>query len=1156
MSANLGAVNGVIKELGAAFLPLSRLNSVEAATGLLADLGWEFAAIDQLNSDFGIIGDLIGGLRDAIEALEGGDGNPVEVVIGLLDDLAAIVSAADDLLDDIESAIGSDAIDESGIRQAFVRRLVDHLVISHLSSRRPGFHGVLANLGLVAQIPTAADPAIHQPEFTLHIVYWDRLPMLVGDPMSLVELVYDWQTSAPNVELLVEKLDRLVRSLRLPGALRDQDPELVAALGRVEDDPQELRIPIEQIGFWPDDYAEAGLGVSPLLPGTDVGMGLALVPYAFGNWSVDRDLGAGWTLEIETELDTGIGPALIIHPPLDLDLYADLVAGDSASGFRFAIAVRKVDPDGAKTVLFGSDEGSRLDLGSLELEAAVEKNSEGAGVDLTLALNDLALVIGTGGADTFARQVLPSSNIDGNFDLLLGWSSDIGFHFQGGARFDVTIPVFRSLGPITVEVLHLTARVDQNGFLDFDFTADLAAELLVFAVGVDRFGLRSNLDVSESGGSLGPLDIGFGLAPPSRVDFQITTETVTGGGFVEYFEDTGRYLGGLTLDVISVGIDAFVIVDTRLPGDPSGWAFYASLTATFPGIPIGFGFTLEGVGGLLALNRSLDAEALAAGLRTGAVDALLFPDDPVNNSLELAAQIDEYFPLTDGNTVVGPVIQIGWGSPKSITGQLGIVISFPDGLIAVMGSVAATLPTPDEPLLIINMDSLGVIDIPAATFSLTASLYDSRLLGTIDLGGDMAMFLSVGRQPYFLLSVGGFHPGFEPPSVVPAHMHDLRRMFAAIDVAANVFVRVEAYLAVTSNSLQFGSSVNLEATVDVGLATYSARGWFSFDVLLQFSPFRIMASMAAGVGVYSGDRELMGVSLTFMLEGPEPWAAAGTASFKFFGLKVNFAFDVGSGAGSEPRPLARPLDDAVAALQSVSAWRESAPVGGFAAGLIYDGSADDGGDEAAEVVWIRPDHQLEARQSVAPLERNLEVVGQAVPADGQELLTVTDYGIGDTSYLEGEAGKEPSYAYDWFAPAQYEDLGTSQRLSRESFEEMKAGLTFGSDAISVPGQAVSSSVTTDYEEGTLENSVGTGAFAAGLSRFTADIKPLLAVEPTTYTVARADNGWEATQVLGDNGVPAGGVDQYTALAALRSENDADAARYVVVPATSSLDRGD
>ena len=60
---------------------------------------------------------------------------------------------------------------------------------------------------------------------------------------------------------------------------------------------------------------------------------------------------------------------------------------------------------------------------------------------------------------------------------------------------------------------------------------------------------------------------------------------------------------------------------------------------------------------------------------------------------------------------------------------------------------------------------------------------------------------------------------------------------------------------------------------------------------------------------------------------------------------------------------------------------------------------------------MRPDHQLTVRQSVAPLGRQLEIVGQAVPAAGQELLLVTGAGFG------GTAVEEPQPANDWFAPA-------------------------------------------------------------------------------------------------------------------------------------------
>ena len=285
----------------------------------------------------------------------------------------------------------------------------------------------------------------------------------------------------------------------------------------------------------------------------------------------------------------------------------------------------------------------------------------------------------------------------------------------------------------------------------------------------------------------------------------------------------------------------------------------------------------------------------------------------------------------------------------------------------------------------------------------------------------------------------------------------------------------------------------------------------------------------------------------FVLEGPEPWAAAGDASFKFFGIKVKFSFDVGNGAGSEPRPIAHPQRDACEAMRSGSAWAEAEPVEGLAAGLIYTGSGE--GEE--DIVWVRPDHQLRVRQGVAPLERQLEIVGQAVPAAGEDFLEVTAYGFGDAEFADKE------YADDWFAPAQFEVLGTSQRLSRDSFEEMHAGVTFGNPETAVTAHGdLANSVVTDYEEGTLENSVGMGAASMGMRHFEQTTEPMFVIQPTAYTVARTGDGGEASRVLSDAGATTGGVDQYTALAARRTSieaNPSGASLYVVVPAAATLE---
>jgi hypothetical protein len=1152
----------VLAELTRALLPLERLDSPDRIAGLLAELGWELPGADALGADLGALVENVSAARAALYALEGASGaETVRLLVELILAVEGIVTAIDGLLDQLDAELAADVVADSGIREAFARRLVDYLLATHLQHTRPGLHGVLTVVGLIEQQLRDADPAIYQPEFILRVIHWDRIPTLMTDPMALSELAFGWGSNF-DADGFVTRLEQLIRSVRLPGGIYDQDAAVAAALGRIEAEPKELRVPLHQGGNWPDSYFETGVGVSPLIPGTPGGLGLALVPYFFGAWQGDVDLGNGWHLTIIGGVDNGVGPAAVVRPPMETELHADLL--DAAAGsrdFRLEATLSRESPDGAPMILFGAPDSTRIEFQRLALSVALDRGSGGEAIDLGVALDGLTVAIATGGADSFARTLLPDLPLDASLDLPIGWSSTGGFHFNGAPRFEFSIPVHRSVGPITLETLHLGIGGGDGDTVDFDLTADVSGALMAFSASVEGFGLATSLAFPGSGGNLGPVELGFGVVPPRRIALALTTEAASGGGFVEIDPEIGRYSGALSLDFVSVGIDAIVVVDTQLPDDPDGWAFFASLAASFPGIPLGFGFTLNGVGGLIALNRTMDAEALAGALRSGVIDALLFPDDPVGDCAELIAQIDEYFPLLDGNTVIGPVLEIGWGTPTLISAQLGVVLSLPDGIIAVLGSVEALLPTPDAPLITLHMDSLGVIDIGAGTFSLTASLYDSRLLETIDLSGDMAMYLQVAPQPYFLLSVGGFHPGFEPPSIVPASMHDLRRMRAAISVAENVSISVEAYFAVTSNSVQFGAGVYVIASVEIWPATYTAKGWFTFDVLLVFSPFKIVASMSAGVGIYSGDKELMGVQLSLQLEGPKPWYAVGTASFKFFGLKVDFELEVGSTAAGEPKPIAHPRADVLEALALPSSWSETAPLDGLAAGITYAQVTPED-----DTVWVRPDHQLIVRQSVVPLNRTLDIVGQAVPASGEELLTVTDAGF------SGE-DVEWDLADDWFAPAQFEVLGRTDKLTRASYEEMTAGVTFGAPGVAVPDDGLTVTLEVAYEEETwgpdeepwvldaaadsFAHSVRTGAVGAGLRHYVAPtVTPRFTIAPTTYTVVRSIDGAPAADVLAAGGLPLDGLSQHAAMNARASsivEDGSRSSRLVLVPASAALE---
>ncbi|MCI0636352.1 MAG: hypothetical protein L0206_20920, partial [Actinobacteria bacterium] len=528
--------------------------------------------------------------------------------------------------------------------------------------------------------------------------------------------------------------------------------------------------------------------------------------------------------------------------------------------------------------------------------------------------------------------------------------------------------------------------------------------------------------------------------------------------------DAGRYSGALALDFVGVGLSAIGVVDTRLPNDARGWAMFLSIFATFPGIPLGFGFFLSGVGGIACVNRAMDALAIAEGLKSGAANAILFPDDPLVDAPLIIGQLDAWFPIAEGSAVIGVAGRITWGVPTLVTGDVGVMLAFPDLDIAILGSLAMALPDEETALVEMHMDSLGVIDPSEATVLVTASLYDSSLLHTIQLSGDMALYARFGADPYFLLSVGGFNPHFEPPGDLPAVVTDLRRMRAEVALSEDVWYALEAYIALTSNTLQFGALAELEASAKFLLTTYTARGEVGFDVLLVFSPFAFIADFHASVDVTAGssDNELVAVSLTARLEGPKPWFASGTAEFDFFGIDVPFHVEVGGSAPDEAPPRINVLDEVIAAFETRTAWRGVVLSGAASAGALTFVEAE--ADDEPEL-RVRPDAELEAVQNVAPLDRALDRYG-AYAIDGLRDLTLT------AGHIEGFGAAEWEAITGWFAPAVYDDMSATAKLASPSYEEMTAGVRIGAGGVGMPTdvQAQVRTVTTDYERRILDAS--------------------------------------------------------------------------------------
>ena len=770
--------------------------------------------------------------------------------------------------------------------------------------------------------------------------------------------------------------------------------------------PQELRGISIVIGPW-----RSGGGMGPadgLAVGVDVGdLSPDPAPLALGEVSIDVP-------------QPVVG--ITVRPNGQLALVADTVG-------ELGVALTLSGPEPWR--LLGAASGPRLDLGGVTVDVSFDPSEPD--VALTLGLQTLALRLDSEGADSFMAALI--AGIEAELDMEVTLSRD-GLRFGADAGLTFRLPVTITVGPIVVSGIAVAAGVDDDGALVLSVVVDAEATVGPLQVAVSDVGVRALIRSGDAPDDF-TLDIGIDL--PDRVAFAFEgSEVISGGGFLEIDHDAGRYAGGAALTVIEVGVSLLVVIDTQLPGGDEGWAFFGSLGIDIPGIPLGFGFTLEGVGGIIALNRRMDTEALALGLKQGAADAIMFPDDPVRDALILIPQIDAYFPIDVGNTVIGPVVAIGWGAPVSlVTAQIGVMISMPQGLIVILGSIAMALPDPEVPIVEITMDSMGVVDLANGTVTVAASLYDSRLLGVIELSGDMAFHVATSPQPYFALSIGGWHPSFQPPSILPSVFSELERMRACIALTEDIGITLSAYLALTPNTVQFGGRFEIEASVKVVLTTYTARGWFGFDVLLIFSPFKLVADVTAGVAVYSGNKELMGVSLGAHVEGPKPWFASGRAQFTFFGVKVKFDFTVGDKAGPVALETVDLLPLIQAQIDADNAW-EVTRGSGLQAGVVLTAH-----DDPAASAPMLADGYLTMRQTVAPLEQTLEVYGHALPA--QSRIDFGETQLTDATTGTALSGVTADPVLDWFAPAQFEKMSDSAKLAAPSYELHHAGVRFGAE---------------------------------------------------------------------------------------------------------------
>jgi hypothetical protein len=1025
----LAAVGSLLTAVG------SLVRLIDGPRILLAKLGWDLPpGVD----DIGLAGLDLARVGDRLTAWINlaADPNSLtdEEALALGELALAVLETLNDL-SDLRLEAPQDYLDRTGIKDEFLTRLLDlYLIQSTAVASRPAFD-IAILLGWFELRPLDADPAIFQVAHLRHVVHWDRVPMILSDPSELLRETYGWGTTTFDADSFVTRLGGVLQHFAAEVRFRELPPLPLARLhgGIPPIHKPQIQLFLTLLGSSGPLTSEAGLSVFGLPPtvldGTDGGLGIA--PYAQGTTNVRIPLSSTVSIGISAQGDLGSGLALVLRPGSDPSLRTGLnepQAGIANPGAEMQLDLTRTVPQGEAAMTLLTAAGTRIEAASVALAVSVLVDSDGTDATLRLQFLGGRLTLTPEGLP-FLDDVLPPDGLVVETDVNLSWSHRNGVQLDGRAELTTSKVIGRQIGPVTIDILEIGLATTGGGVA---FTAAVGATVTLGPVRliIERIGVRSA--ITPGPGSLGSADLNFSFLPPNGLGLSIDGGGFTGGGFLRYFEADERYEGILELEYEDrISLKAIGLLTTRLPGGKEGFSLVIIITAEFTPIQLGLGFTLNGVGGMLGLNRTADVERLRSGLRDNTLSSVLFPQNIVENASRILSDLNQLFPAQPDRFIFGPMARIGWGSPTLITIDLGLIIEVPSPVrVLILGVIRALLPDEKAKLLQLQVNFLGVIDFQAERLSFDASLYNSKLL-SFTLSGDMAVRLKWGAEANFLLTVGGFHPEYEPP---PLNLPTLRRLSLQLTSGNNPRLTLETYFAITSNTVQFGAKVELLAG-----GSFSVYGFLSFDVLFQFNPFYFIASISAKLALRAGSSEIASISLDFTLEGPTPWRARGTARLKIcWFLTITVSFDKTFGEVRDTR-----LDDVAvlpllrAALSEPGNW-EAQPVGGHCP-LVSIKKIE---VPAGEVV-AAPFGVLTIQQKAVPLGIEIQHFGSQQPADGH-LFTIAKVTAGEG---EGEELSK-SEVKEQFAPAQFFEMTDSQKLSsKRAFERYQSGVKLADEEL-------------------------------------------------------------------------------------------------------------
>ncbi len=643
----------------------------------------------------------------------------------------------------------------------------------------------------------------------------------------------------------------------------------------------------------------------------------------------------------------------------------------------------------------------------------------------------------------FFRSFL-KDDISAKFDLALAYDYIKGFKMDGGYTFHIDIDCNnKKIGPIDLSNISVDLGCVKGdlGTLQFSVapTFDIKFGDCV-TMSFEKLGLGASVNIVKKDDNgklgLGDFDFDFKFKFPEGIGIAINCDVVNGAALIGYDEEKKELFGAMELNVLEkFGVSAMLMMTF---GD--NFSMVAMLSVRFsPGIPLGMGFSLTAIGGMLGLNRMLDYDAIRESVRNGSLASVFFVEDVMKHIGDMRKAAEKIFPAKRDQFFVGLFGQISY--EPVVKCSFGLMFQAPDPLsIIIVGDLKVAIEGAD--VIRINVAFSGEIDFKKG-LQFDAALYDSEIVG-IRLEGDMSFRLFWGGPAKgFLMSVGGFHPAYKPEEAM--HVSDMRRLAMKLDYDV-LKVGLETYLAITSNTFQIGAHLDIK----VGWDKFGIIGYAGFDALFQFDPFMFMFDIEAGMAVMIGSSRLMSIDLALALSGPRPWHAKGKAKFYFLFIPINVGFDVtwGNKQQSLPNKQIEVLKLLEEQINNLSNWSVDENSRRDSDVILLNEEKD--GKEKKLV--LSPNGVLTFSQSAIPLEMKMQLCDNAVPTDCNEVMidkvvingntyeiinkstdeakdtTLTQCAIGETINAD-------------FAPALYLQMDNDEKLKSPSYVQYASGFT-------------------------------------------------------------------------------------------------------------------